>query len=272
MIKPRPATQAWHRVLRDCLDHGQRVSPRGLPSREHVGYLSQIDMRYPCVFSRYRKVSPKFACGETAWYMSGSNDLKTMLRYAPSYGRYSDDGLTLNGAYGPMIVDQLPYVAKCLGEDPMSRQAVMTIWRPSPQPSKDIPCTIALQFIVRDGAIHTVATMRSNDAWIGFIYDTFAFTMITAFIGLILRDGYSFPTLHMGTLSLCVGSQHLYEKNTQAANLALVTTDYGAQPALLLGEYSGTVDLINDLDIVANRDPDAPTISSWLGEWRDWHA
>jgi thymidylate synthase len=43
-----------------------------------------------------------------------------------------------------MIKQQLDYVVEALVKDNDSRQAVLTIWRPSPAPSKDIPCTVSI--------------------------------------------------------------------------------------------------------------------------------
>src|SRR3546814_5271713 len=56
--------------------------------------------------------------------------------------QFSDDGVVFAGAYGPRINLQLDYVLNKLREDPDTRQAGLTIWRPNPQPSKDIPCKI----------------------------------------------------------------------------------------------------------------------------------
>ena len=56
---------------------------------------------------------------------------------------------------------------------------IINIWRENPRSSKDIPCTLSLQFFLREASdqlwLHTIATMRSNDAWLGVPYDTFNF-------------------------------------------------------------------------------------------------
>ena len=81
----------------------------------------------------------------------------------------------------------------------------MTLWERSPRKSADIPCTVSIQFLLRGGTIHTNVFMRSSDAWLGWPYDIFTFTMMTHYIRLILN--YS---LSMGTLRLLAGSQHIY--------------------------------------------------------------
>jgi hypothetical protein len=48
--------------------------------------------------------------GEAAWMLRGKNDVATVSKYAGAITRFSDNGITFFGAYGPKIIDQLPYV------------------------------------------------------------------------------------------------------------------------------------------------------------------
>ena len=52
------------------------------------------------IFLNGRKLNPVFAIVEAAWILSGCNDLATLSEEIPSFSNYSDDGITLNGAYG----------------------------------------------------------------------------------------------------------------------------------------------------------------------------
>jgi hypothetical protein len=133
-----------------------------------------------------------------------------------------------DGAYGPRVVDQLRYVVDCLWKDPMSRQAVMEVWRPNPRESLDIPCTLTLQWLIRDGKLHCIDSMRSSDAWLGWVYDVFSFSMLSSCILLMLSerakktlavmstesgnwDYYKMVAdTGLGTLYLVTGSSHLY--------------------------------------------------------------
>jgi thymidylate synthase len=57
--------------------------------------------------------------------------------------------------------------------------------------------------------------MRSSDAWLGWPYDIFSFSMISAFLALRLRmRGLK---VDLGNVYLTAGSQHLYEKNYETA-------------------------------------------------------
>lgn len=195
---------------------GQIVMARDLPTRELLHYQSVISMSDPLVTIMERKLSYRFAAAEALWILTGDNRLQPLMDHAPRYGKFSDDGRTLSGAYGPRVVTQLQYVVDALQQDEQSRQAIMTTWRECPRPSKDIPCTISLQFLIRCGKIHCVVNMRSSDTWLGWPYDIFSFTMITCMVGLLLtqRTGKSYQ---LGILALNAGSQHIYEPDQERA-------------------------------------------------------
>ena len=96
----------------------------------------------------------------------------------------------------------------------------MTIWRPNPRDSKDIPCTVSIQWLIRDNTIHCIDNMRSSDIWLGWPYDIFNFTMLTGYIMLLLRER-GIDNLKLGNIYLNAGSQHLYSNNFEAAEKIL---------------------------------------------------
>jgi hypothetical protein len=96
------------------------------------------------------------------------------------------------------------YVAELL-KDHDSRRALVLINRANDQiyavdhGSKDVPCTLSLQFFVRDNKLHLHAHMRSNDVFWGLTYDLFSFTMLQEVMMLELRDSRIFMTLSSTT-------------------------------------------------------------------------
>lgn len=138
MIKT--ATWTWLSVIKDVMERGIESRPRDMRIRELLGYTSSLDMRYPVVSAVERKLQRKFLAGEAYWILTGDNRASTISPYNSAIAKFSDDGRYFSGAYGPQVVQQLPYVVDSLEKDHDSRQAVMTIWKPSPRPSKDIPC------------------------------------------------------------------------------------------------------------------------------------
>lgn len=210
------ASNSWLWALHCVNNFGKYVSPRGLKTKEFLNCQFEMDMNNPIVCVPERNIGTAFMCAEPAWILSGDNTLEFIDQFAPME-RYSDDGMFLGGAYGPKIVDQLPYVVKCLSEDPLSRQAIINIWREKPGRSGDIPCTVCYQFLIRNSRLDMIAIMRSNDIFLGTPYDIFTQTMVALSVKLILQEvSNEFPNLKLGTLTLKVGSLHLYESNIEA--------------------------------------------------------
>lgn len=178
-------------------------------------------MHYPVLNSKVRALGYRFMFAEAAWMMSGMNTVKHIAPYSNRISDFSDDGVFYKGAYGPKIVDQLPYVVESLADDHDTRQAVINIWRENPRRSKDVPCTLSLQFLRRGHRLHTVASMRSSDAWLGLPYDCFNFTMITCGVIALLRQK-TLDILDLGYLTVNAGSGHLYEVNRKAAEECLI--------------------------------------------------
>ena len=228
------ANREWQRMLGWVLDHGEPIESRGMRASEVQSYSAVVDMRFPVVDVAERKMGHRFRCAEAFWILSGDDRVETIKDYA-DIAKYSDNGTTFFGAYGPKIVNQLSYVCGILEKDIWSRQAVINIWRENPPRSKDIPCTLSLQFMIRPH-VHTwfvdcVATMRSSDAWMGWVYDVFNFSMVSFWIMLDLSFSLD-CTLGLGNLYLNTGSQHIYEEHRKQAMKCRVSKDYGVYPAI----------------------------------------
>ncbi|MED3844426.1 thymidylate synthase [Geobacillus stearothermophilus] len=151
-----------------------------------------------------------FAVAEWLWCMKGANDLEMISYYAPSYRKYSDNGITLHGAYGPRIQKYLPKIINLLQKDEHSRRAVIPIYtiHDVAIESKDIPCTSSIQFLIRNGRLNLIVHMRSNDIYLGLPYDVFNFTMLQEYVARKLN-------VQIGTYTHIVNSLHYYKKNEE---------------------------------------------------------
>ena len=199
---------------------------RGQQTLEILASQTNVDMDFPIVTCKARNLGYRFMVAEAWWILTGQNAVETIKPYSQQIERFSDDGIHYSGAYGPPVVDQLTYIVDSLQKDSHSRQAVLTIWRPNPRDSKDIPCTVNVQWLIRDGYLHCIDTMRSSDAWLGWPYDIFNFTMLSAHILQLLRKRSSyFDSVDLGTLTLNAGSQHLYEKEIEKAREVLENSE-----------------------------------------------
>jgi thymidylate synthase len=262
------ADLAWTRNLERVFTNGQVVSPRpGSPftgnTLEVMNCSSTLDMTKPVVTIAGRKLGYRFLAAEARWILTGDNRVASIAPYSNVISKFSDNGIDFFGAYGPRVVSQLGGVISALVSDQSTRQAVMSIWRMNPPVTKDVPCTTTVQWLIRDGALHCIDTMRSSDLWLGWPYDVFNFSMLSAMIALILREEHGIH-LNMGNLSLNAGSQHLYERNHEQAKLCVSEPDAVKYAPLQLRNFANAESLIAFLGNLA--DAQDRTHLPWLGE------
>lgn len=231
--------QAWVTLLKDILERGAEASPSNKKIKELVGHHIDIDTPYSnIIIDPQRKINYRFMVGNWLTTLTGIED-KILERYLPRLGDFETDG---HGgtypSYGPRLKPQWPFVLKTLIEDLQSRQAVMTVWESiklSYEPdgtviqSRYVPCTLSLQFLVRPvnghHLLHTVATMRSSDAWLGLPYDIYNFTMLANFLVASLNR-VCHGRIRVGSIRLNFGSSHLYEQHWNVAS-SLVNAPMG---------------------------------------------
>lgn len=165
------------------------------------------------VYVSARNPSIKYMLGELVWYLSGSRSTDFISKFASYWSKISDNGVTSNSAYGYLIkyrysFDQMYKVIELLKKDPNSRRAVINLNYANPNviKTKDEPCTIALQFYIRDNKLYCTGMMRSNDVWTGLPYDIVYFTLLQKLMADVL--GCEFGTYTHFAVSL-----HAYEKD-----------------------------------------------------------
>jgi thymidylate synthase len=196
---------------------------------------------------------------EAAWILGGQDDAASIAPYSKEISRFSDDGQTFYGAYGPKVVAQWNYCLERLLTNHTTRQAVLSIWRENPPGwTKDVPCTLSWQFLLRDGRLNLNSTMRSSDVWLGWPYDVFTQSMaILAMCCELVNHGVAATPGHV---YLTAGSQHLYERNLAQAYLTRRKQwDPGqvhvTDTALL--DFEGRQALVDHLWLMARKDTTA---------------
>lgn len=210
------AWEYWYNELAEQAKRGKSDTSRdGAVVGEFINAITVIDdPTRMIVTSPIRKMPMRYAVGELLWYLSGNKSLTAIQNFTSAWDRMSDDGETVNSNYGEKIqyyygFDQWKYVKNCLCKDPNSRQAVINI-RPAKNyvttPTKDMPCTVCLQFFIRNNKLHLTTYMRSNDIWMGFPYDCFNFCCFLVKMAMELG-------VEIGTYTHIAGSLHLYERN-----------------------------------------------------------
>lgn len=204
------AFEHWYKLL---LEQNEVNDSRdGEVVGEIVNAVAVINDPTRCIMTNnIRKMSMRYAVGELLWYLSGNNKLEEIQKYTKAWDRMSDDGETVNSNYGFCIMnkygfDQWEYVEQMLRDNPATRQAVIHIKTADDNASKDVNCTVCLQFFIRDGKLYMTTYMRSNDIWLGFPFDVFQFTAMQVLMSMKLGVG-------LGTYTHVAGSLHLYKRN-----------------------------------------------------------
>lgn len=202
----------WYRLLsKDCTGDKQ-VSRDGEVVGEIINATTVLsDPTNNIMKNSLRNLPMKYAIGELLWYMSHNNKLKEIQKYTKGWDRMSDDGVTVNSNYGWCIrdkygFDQWEWCKQELNNNPNSRRAVIHIKEPSDKESKDVNCTVCLQFFIRDEKLYCTTYMRSNDIWLGYPYDVFQFTCMQILMSMELG-------IELGTYTHIAGSLHLYGRN-----------------------------------------------------------
>jgi thymidylate synthase len=227
--------------LLEMLNYAPQQNSRNGLTREVLG--TQVKITQPwhrAVLTPGRKASLPAQIVETAWVLSGNDDISVILPYLPRAKDFSDDGTTWRGGYGPRIrrwgslesIDQLDYVIRLLKSDPDTRRAVIQIYDPtidSHTGFKDTPCNNWLHFIARDGLLHLHVATRSNDVMWGW-------SGINAFEWSVLLEVVAAYTgLKMGHIVFNISSLHLYERHFNKAQSIVEKSNYER-------EYGKTVD------------------------------
>jgi len=202
------------KLLNTIISNGREQTCRNNRSLELIGNKTTISMNQPLLTLKGRNLGYRFALAEAAWVLQGDNKVENLKPYSKIIEKFSDDGITFFGAYGPPIVDQIEYIGRAFKKDLFTRRAVMSLWRLKPPESFDIPCTISVQFLLRPNKynlleLDIINYMRSSDAWLGIPYDWFTFSMLGAYIAIYLKTILKMDLL-LGDLTIMTGSQHLY--------------------------------------------------------------
>ncbi len=225
---PKFTPRNYLRFVREVFHEGEGVSDPAAAYIEVRNAAFKITNPLDrLVVSSVRKINFPFAVAEWVGLMTGGAELPLYTKFIKSYGKYSSDGSTVDGAYGPRIAGtgQLMNVIDELMLSPASRRAVMTIYsgRDLRSKSLSIPCTLTLQFLRREEKLHLTVNMRSNDVILGLPYDIFQFTMLQEFVA-------RWTGLELGEYVHQAGSMHLYVRDS---GIATTSEEWSRWPGVM---------------------------------------
>lgn len=210
-------------ALKACLDEGEYRTSR-VGAVYDIGTacfeIQSIDAGLPYV--KGRGVNPFFALAELAWFYMGSNELSPLQYFIHNYDQYSDDGISLYGAYGYRVrfkfdFDQLECVINQLKVNPNSRRAVISFYTYNDLEfldSRDIPCNLSALFKIRNSRLDMTVFNRSNDVFKGIPYNFFLFRFLQYLVAKRLD-------MQLGVHRHITDSLHLYESDAAMVEHAL---------------------------------------------------
>jgi len=257
--------QAYMHML-DCLmEFGDVVHPRKGSSlgatKELLNASFSIPANRPLCTIKERGLCYPFAMLEPFFLFTNQqeSDIVTPLTtYAPNLTKLAYNSKTekFDGNYGDRIHlaqtiivpdetnDLVPSSYEMLAEEPSqlircynllkqdlnSRRAILTIhnpvWDLVDGDSKDIPCTLNLQFLIRQNKLHCFCQMRSNDIWYGTPHNVMMFTFLQ-------RAMAGWLGVEAGDYIHRANSLHIYEKH------------WGKAKEVMKGYSNGLSDQIN---------------------------
>lgn len=138
------------------------------------------------LFNTGRDCNHFFHLYESMWMLNGNNDVDSLTVFNKRMKEYSDDELTLNGAYGYRWryyfgYDQIQFIIDELKNNQNSRRCVLQMWdggntddmgvwfegsgdlSQAINGSKDVPCNLCCVFDVEDYKLNMTVFNRSND-------------------------------------------------------------------------------------------------------------
>jgi len=188
--------------------HGDWATPRSSCTLEILGATVVVHDPYRTLpLGVGRGVSTKVAAVEALQLLGGFTDPVLTCKASGAFEKVKDGG-AFHGAYGPRTAAQFPRVIERLKSDRYSRRAVVTIWDPVHDLFRerlhDYPCTMTLEYAIRNDKLIALTHMRSNDVWLGLAYDAFVFTQVQITIARILG-------VEPGRYIHHASSLHLYE-------------------------------------------------------------
>lgn len=199
VITAKNVHDAFPLALSMLKEHGQtRDSRNGLvrvvPFPVSTVYLrpNQRVIRWP-----ERDANPFLHLYESIWMLAGRQDLDPLLKFTKNFADFSDDGVTLAGAYGYRwryafeAADQLKVIAGRLFKNPNDRRCVLQMWHSDYDlgaDSKDVPCNLVVTF-QRDsqGKLDMTVFCRSNDIiWGTYGANAVHFSMLQEYMALAI--------------------------------------------------------------------------------------
>ena len=211
----------WHKLLEEVLGSENIVERKNYKRsfQEIISHKFILENpRDRLISDPIRSINIFQAVGHFLWITQGSFSLAPIKYYQSIAKKFSSDSVKMIGAYGPRLfgihhLNQIEHIITTLTNEPLKRRAVASIYLPQFDQHErvdEVPCTLNLQYLIRNGRLHAITYMRSQDAYNILPYDVFLFTMLQEYITRYLQAVYD---IELGEYHHYSGSFHIYTED-----------------------------------------------------------
>ena len=164
------------------------------------------------IYNPKRKFNVRYALLEFMWYLSQDQNVRNIGKAASTWKDIASvDGL-VHSNYGVCLHNGWDRVVNELVRFPESRRAVIALNQPDVDYGmKDVPCTMFVQFFVRDDKLHLIWNMRSSDFAFGFCNDVAVGMLFLQMMRNELMERTDIPWIGLGSFTYNATSLHCYE-------------------------------------------------------------
>ena len=164
------------------------------------------------IYNPKRKFNVRYALLEFMWYLSMDPKVRNIGKAASIWKDIADIDGVVHSNYGVCLHQGWDRVVNELVRFPESRRAVIALNQPDVDYGmKDVPCTMFVQFFVRDDKLHLIWNMRSSDFAFGFCNDVAVGMLFLQMMRNELMERTDIPWIGLGSFTYNATSLHCYE-------------------------------------------------------------
>ena len=164
------------------------------------------------IYNPKRKFNVRYALLEFMWYLSMDPKVRNIGKAASTWKDIADIDGVVHSNYGVCLHQGWDRVVNELVRFPESRRAVIALNQPDiDYGMKDVPCTMFVQFFVRDDKLHLIWNMRSSDFAFGFCNDVAVGMLFLQMMRNELMERTDIPWIGLGSFTYNATSLHCYE-------------------------------------------------------------
>ena len=164
------------------------------------------------IYNPKRKFNVRYALLEFMWYLSQDQNVRNIGKAASIWKDIASVDGVVHSNYGVCLHNGWNRVVNELVRFPESRRAVIALNQPDiDYGMKDVPCTMFVQFFVRDDKLHLIWNMRSSDFAFGFCNDVAVGMLFLQMMRNELMERTDIPWIGLGSFTYNATSLHCYE-------------------------------------------------------------